>query len=47
MTDNLINFVSDLDPTGPGILHWPQYSTSNPQLLTFQDGLTPQTIIEV
>ena len=46
MTDYLINFVNDLDPNGPGLLRWPQYSTSSPQLLTFQDGPTPQTITD-
>ena len=46
MTDYLINFVNDLDPNGAGLLHWPQYSTSSPQLLTFQDGSTPLTITE-
>lgn len=46
MADYLINFVNDLDPNGPGLLTWPQYNTSLPQLLTFQDGPTPQAITE-
>lgn len=39
--DYLINFVNDLDPNGPTVLNWPQYNTSNPQLLTLLDGSTP------
>jgi len=33
--DNLINFVDHLDPnTGHGV-HWPNYDTQSPKLLTF------------
>lgn len=50
MTDYLINFVVGLDPnykrtplTG---LNWPKYTNSSRQLLTFQDGLFPLTLIK-
>ena len=42
----LINFVNNLNPNGSGLLSWPKYSTSSPQLLTFQDGLTPLAITQ-
>ncbi|EKM55972.1 uncharacterized protein PHACADRAFT_256969 [Phanerochaete carnosa HHB-10118-sp] len=46
MTDYLVNFVNNLDPNGPGLLSWPTYSTSSPQLLTFLDGPVPLNITE-
>ncbi|EKM49797.1 uncharacterized protein PHACADRAFT_131622 [Phanerochaete carnosa HHB-10118-sp] len=46
MTDYLVNFINDLNPNGPGLLSWPTYSTSSPQLLTFLDGLVPLAITE-
>lgn len=46
MTDYLVNFVNNLNPNGPGLLHWPAYSTSSPQLLTFLDGFKPQDITQ-
>jgi acetylcholinesterase len=48
MTDYLINFVVHLDPNGVSgaRFHWPQYSNSSPQLLTFLDGLVPLAISE-
>ncbi|KDR85794.1 hypothetical protein GALMADRAFT_387164 [Galerina marginata CBS 339.88] len=43
VNDNLIHFVTDLDPnTGAGI-HWPQYTTQSPELYTFP-VLGPPTI---
>lgn len=44
LTDYIINFVNNLDPNGPTVTHWPKYTNSNPQLLTFLDGDTPRTI---
>ncbi|OJT12974.1 Lipase 4 [Trametes pubescens] len=46
MADYLINFVNNLDPNGKTVLSWPQYSTSAPKLLTFQDGLVPLAITQ-
>ncbi|EIW52423.1 carotenoid ester lipase precursor [Trametes versicolor FP-101664 SS1] len=46
MADYLINFVNNLDPNGKTVLSWPQYSTSAPKLLTFQDGLIPLAITQ-
>ncbi|KAG6829134.1 hypothetical protein H0H92_005608 [Tricholoma furcatifolium] len=49
MADYLIRFVVSLNPnTGSSILdvQWPQYSESNPQLLTFLDGLIPIIITQ-
>ncbi|KAI0091678.1 carotenoid ester lipase precursor [Irpex rosettiformis] len=42
MTDYLVNFVNHLDPNGKNLTSWPQYSTSNPTLLTFLDGPIPR-----
>jgi acetylcholinesterase len=44
MSDYIINFVNNLNPNGPTVTRWPQYSNANPQLLTFLDGLIPRTI---
>ncbi len=41
MTEYLINFVNHLNPNGigqPGT-PWPRYTTSSPQLMTFQDDV--------
>lgn len=46
MADYLIHFVNNLNPNGELLLSWPKYSTSNPQLLTFVDGLIPLVITE-
>lgn len=50
MTDYLINFAVNLDPNNETTLltgqEWPKYTNSSPQLLTFQDGLTPLTLID-
>lgn len=42
----LINFVNKQNPNGNGLLNWPNYSTSSPQLLTFLDGLIPLEITQ-
>ncbi|KAF7289146.1 Carboxylic ester hydrolase [Mycena indigotica] len=39
LTDYLVNFVTDLDPNGPTVPAWPQYSTDSPNLMTFYDAL--------
>ncbi|KAF5363189.1 hypothetical protein D9758_008338 [Tetrapyrgos nigripes] len=45
MADYLINFTNNLDPNGKGkTITWPKYTTASPTLLTFQDGLIPQTL---
>ncbi|KAH9040256.1 carotenoid ester lipase precursor [Lactarius hengduanensis] len=44
LTDYLIHFVTTLDPNGGSGPHWPQYTTSSPQLLTLLDGAVPATI---
>lgn len=41
MTDYLVNFINHLDPANATGFAWPQYTTSSPQMLTFQDGNTP------
>ena len=43
--DALINFVTNLDPNGPTLIDWPQYTTDVPALFTFVDGnVTAQVI---
>ncbi|KAF4574341.1 Carboxylic ester hydrolase [Pleurotus pulmonarius] len=46
MEDYLINFVNKLDPNGEGRgINWPKYTTSSPNLVTFNDNLLfPVTI---
>ncbi|KAH8983925.1 carotenoid ester lipase precursor [Lactarius akahatsu] len=44
LTDYLIHFVTNLDPNGRSGPHWPQYTTSSPQLLTLLDGAVPADI---
>ncbi|OJA18273.1 hypothetical protein AZE42_04997 [Rhizopogon vesiculosus] len=46
MTTYLVRFVTNLDPNGSGTLAWPKWTTSSPNLLTFLDGLFPQTITQ-
>lgn len=46
LTNYLINFVVRLDPNGIGLVPWPRYTSSNPQMLTFWDGLIPTTITQ-
>ena len=41
MASYLVRFVTNLDPNGYGDLQWPMWTSS---LLTFLDGLIPQTI---
>ena len=40
----MINFVNNLDPNGPTVPHWPQYTTASPSLLTIYDDPTPINI---
>ncbi|KAI0759318.1 carotenoid ester lipase precursor [Irpex lacteus] len=44
MTDYLVNFVNHLDPNGGNLTTWPQYTVSEPTLLTFLDGPTPRQL---
>ncbi|KAJ3562849.1 hypothetical protein NP233_g9322 [Leucocoprinus birnbaumii] len=44
LTNYLINFVVHLDPNGLGLIPWPKYTPSSPQMLTFWDGVIPSTI---
>ncbi|KAH9175630.1 carotenoid ester lipase precursor [Lactarius sanguifluus] len=44
LTDYLIHFATNLDPNGGSGPHWPQYTTSSPQLLTLLDGVVPANI---
>ncbi|KAH9030331.1 carotenoid ester lipase precursor [Lactarius pseudohatsudake] len=44
LTDYLIHFATNLDPNGGSGPHWPQYTTSSPQLLTLLDGAVPADI---
>nr|CAH17527.1 carotenoid ester lipase precursor [Pleurotus sapidus] len=46
--DYLINFVNNLDPNGQGRgINWPKYTTSSPNLVTFNDNLLfPVTITQ-
>ncbi|KAH9932737.1 carotenoid ester lipase precursor [Epithele typhae] len=44
LTDYLINFTNNLDPNGPTVPAWPQYTVAQPQLMTFLDGFTPTKI---
>ncbi len=48
MEDYLINFVNKLDPNGEGRgINWPKYTTSSPNLVTFNDNLLfPVTITQ-
>ncbi|KAF7422790.1 hypothetical protein PC9H_010949 [Pleurotus ostreatus] len=48
MGDYLINFVNNLDPNGQGRgINWPKYTTSSPNLVTFNDDLIfPITITQ-
>jgi acetylcholinesterase len=44
LTDYLIYFATCLDPNGPSVSQWPQYTTSSPQLLTLYDSPVPTNI---
>ncbi|KAJ7832567.1 hypothetical protein B0H14DRAFT_3712128 [Mycena olivaceomarginata] len=39
LTDYLVNFVTALDPNGPTVPTRPAYTTEQPNLMTFADGL--------
>lgn len=41
MLDYVINFVNHFDPNGNTVANWPQYTPSNPTLLTLLDGASP------
>ncbi|KAI8974599.1 carotenoid ester lipase [Trametes punicea] len=45
MTDFLTRFATTLDPNGGSEIHWPAYSTNDPQLLAFVDGETTLKVI--
>lgn len=40
-TDYIVNFVHNLDPNGPTVTEWPQYSNASPRLMTLLDGPVP------
>ncbi|KAJ3801933.1 Alpha/Beta hydrolase protein [Lentinula aff. detonsa] len=44
MADYLIRFAATLDPNGNTGIEWPQYTTSSPNMLQFNDGLIPLTL---
>ncbi|KAJ3988381.1 Alpha/Beta hydrolase protein [Lentinula detonsa] len=44
MADYLIRFAATLDPNGDTGIEWPQYTTSSPNMLQFNDGLIPLTL---
>lgn len=46
MTEYLIRFAAKLDPNGGILLNWPKYTTDSPKLLTFLDGLVPETLTD-
>ncbi|KAF8836216.1 alpha/beta-hydrolase [Paxillus ammoniavirescens] len=46
MTSYLVRFASTLDPNGGTDLYWPQYTTAEPNMLEFLDGLIPQALTE-
>lgn len=43
-TDYIVNFVHNLNPNGPTVPEWPQYSTKSPRLMTLLDGPVPINI---
>ncbi|KAF7984603.1 hypothetical protein HWV62_12801 [Athelia sp. TMB] len=46
LQDYVINFAYHLDPNGPTVPKWPQYTLASPKLLTLLDGATPVSITE-
>ncbi|KAK0487104.1 carotenoid ester lipase precursor [Armillaria novae-zelandiae] len=46
MADYLIRFVATSNPSGSTGIQWPQWTTTSPNLLTFNDGLLPLTITQ-
>ncbi|PBK67236.1 alpha/beta-hydrolase [Armillaria solidipes] len=45
MADYLIRFVATSNPSGSTGIQWPQWTTKSPNLLTFNDGLSPPLTI--
>ncbi|KAL1666163.1 Alpha/Beta hydrolase protein [Schizophyllum commune] len=39
MSDYTIRFTANLDPNGKNATNWPKYTSSTPQMLSFNDGL--------
>ncbi|KAF7309409.1 Carboxylic ester hydrolase [Mycena indigotica] len=46
LTDYLINFANNLNPNGRTVPNWPAYTTANPNMMTFLDGLFPTSITQ-
>ncbi|KAJ6555000.1 carotenoid ester lipase precursor [Mycena vulgaris] len=46
LTDYLINFATTLNPNGKTVPNWPAYTTANPNMMTFLDGLIPTTMTQ-
>ncbi|KZP15052.1 alpha beta-hydrolase [Athelia psychrophila] len=46
LQDYVINFAYHLNPNGPTVPAWPQYTLASPKLLTLLDGTIPITITE-
>lgn len=46
LQDYVINFAYHLDPNGPTVPAWPQYTLASPKLLTLLDGEIPAIITE-
>ncbi|KAF5392596.1 hypothetical protein D9757_002272 [Collybiopsis confluens] len=44
MVDYLVRFVATLNPNGNTGINWPQYTTANPNMLQFNDGLIPLSL---
>ncbi|KAF9233244.1 Alpha/Beta hydrolase protein, partial [Melanogaster broomeanus] len=46
MASYLVRFVANLDPNGGSDLYWPQYTTAEPNMLEFLDGVIPQALTQ-
>ncbi|KIK69867.1 hypothetical protein GYMLUDRAFT_151725 [Collybiopsis luxurians FD-317 M1] len=44
MVDYLVRFAATLNPNGNTGINWPQYTTANPNMLQFNDGLIPLSL---
>ncbi|KAF5380644.1 hypothetical protein D9757_007005 [Collybiopsis confluens] len=44
MVDYLVRFAATLNPNGNTGINWPQYTTANPHMLQFNDGLIPLSL---
>ncbi|KAE9396133.1 alpha beta-hydrolase [Gymnopus androsaceus JB14] len=44
MADCVINFAVNLNPNGPTIIEWPEYTAATPNMLQFNDGLIPLSL---